>query len=144
MQKISWFHQFILHIQSILESRDQTRHTHPKKFQSTFNLCKFVSTCKKSGYFIELFWRCDLKQSCNLIGWEHFSLYLRNQNFSQIWDLCRNTVNNINFHYRTNSIKINDNIFQYIQKTCFWYIFGLFSQFLRQKQFFWKYWLCHI
>ena len=86
-------------------------HAHPNIFRSTFNLCKFVSTCKKSGYFIELFWRCDLKQSCNLIGWEHFSLYLRNQNFSQIWDLCRNTVNNINFHYRSNSVKINDQIF---------------------------------
>ena len=28
--------------------------------------------------------------------------------FSQVWDLCRNTVNNINFHYRSNSIKINE------------------------------------
>ena len=29
----------------------------PKTFWSTFNLCEFVSTCKKSGYFINLFWR---------------------------------------------------------------------------------------
>ena len=28
----------------------------PKKFWSTFNLCEFVSTSKKSGYFIDLFW----------------------------------------------------------------------------------------
>ena len=28
--------------------------------------------------------------------------------FSQIWDLCWNTANNTNFHYRTNSVKIND------------------------------------
>ena len=34
------------------------------------------------------------------------------QNYSQISDLCRNTVNNISFHYRTNSVKINDQIFQ--------------------------------
>ena len=27
------------------------------------------------------------------------------QKFSQIWDLSRNTANNINFHYRTNSVK---------------------------------------
>ena len=28
----------------------------------------------------------------------------------QIHDLCRNTANNINFHYRTNSVKINGQI----------------------------------
>ena len=33
--------------------------------------------------------------------------------FSPIWDLSRNTANNINFHYRTNSVKIDDKIFQY-------------------------------
>ena len=33
--------------------------------------------------------------------------------FSQIRDLCRNTVNNINFHYRTNSAKINDKFSKY-------------------------------
>ena len=30
--------------------------------------------------------------------------------FSQIRDLCRNTANNINFHYRTTSVKCNDQI----------------------------------
>ena len=39
--------------------------------------------------------------------------------FSQIWDFCRNKANNIHFHYRTNSVKINGNIFQYIQKVLF-------------------------
>ena len=52
IQKISSFHQFILEIQPILESRDQTGHTRfwphqSKKFWSPFNLCEFVSTCKK-------------------------------------------------------------------------------------------------
>ena len=47
--------------------------------------------------------------------------------FSQIWDLCSNTANNINFHYRTNPAKTNDKIFQYIQKTCFWPIFPIFG-----------------
>ena len=28
------------------------------------------------------------------------------QHFSQIWDLSRNTAYHINFHYRTNSVKI--------------------------------------
>ena len=34
------------------------------------------------------------------------------EHFSQREDLCRNSVNNTNFHYRTNSVKINDQIFQ--------------------------------
>ena len=25
-----------------------------------------------------------------------------------MWDLCKNTSNNINFHQRTNPVKIND------------------------------------
>ena len=31
--------------------------------------------------------------------------------FSQIYDLCRNTANNKHIHYRTNTVKINDQIF---------------------------------
>ena len=38
--------------------------------------------------------------------------------FSQIWDFSRNTANNINFHYRTNSLKIDDKLFQYIWLSC--------------------------
>ena len=61
MQNISSFHHFILEIQSISDSCDQNDHAHfwpcpPKKFWSTFDLCELVST-KKSGYFINLFWR---------------------------------------------------------------------------------------
>ena len=32
--------------------------------------------------------------------------------FSQVWDLCKNTANIIKFIYRLNSEKINDSIFQ--------------------------------
>ena len=32
-------------------------HAHPRKFLSTFNYYQLVSTCKNSGYFIDLFWR---------------------------------------------------------------------------------------
>ena len=38
------------------------------------------------------------------------------QKFSQIWDLCRNTANNIKFHHIKNSVKMNDWIFQWIEK----------------------------
>ena len=62
MQKITSFHPIILEVQSILKSHDQTGHTDfwpcpPKKILSTFNLPEFVPTCKKSGYFTDLFWR---------------------------------------------------------------------------------------
>ena len=46
------------------------------------------------------------------------------QDFCQIWDLCRNKAYDINFHYRTYSVKIND--------------FGPFPQFWEQKLFFQK------
>ena len=66
----------------------------------------------------------------NLISWEHFGPCLRNKRFSQIKGLCWNTANNINFHYRINSVEINDQIFQYIKKKT---VFGPFSQFWGQK-----------
>ena len=63
-KKISSFHQFT-EIHSIFESHDQTSHAYfwlcpSKKNWSTFNLCEFVSTCKKSSHFIDLFWRYGL------------------------------------------------------------------------------------
>ena len=82
MQKISSFHQLIVETQSILESCDQTGHTHlwprpTQKFWLTFNLCQFVSTGKNSGYFTDLFW-------------EHFCPYLRNKNFPK-YRICAGT-----------------------------------------------------
>ena len=59
--KIRLFHLFSFEIQSSSMTWLVTPifdHAHPKYFWSTFNLCKFVSTCKESGYFIDLFWRC--------------------------------------------------------------------------------------
>ena len=49
-----------------------------------------------------------------------------------------NTANNKNVHYRTNSVKINDQIFLQIQKTLFWPTFGPFPKFWGQKKFFQK------
>ena len=73
-------------------------HVHPKIFGSTFNLYELASTCKKSGYFIDLFWRYGWLKSPAI--WLLRKVWLINQEkiFSQIWDLCRNTAN-INFHY---------------------------------------------
>ena len=64
----------------------------------------------KKSYWLRTFWPVSQKPE-----------------FSQIWYLCSNTANNINFHYRTNPLKTNDKIFHYIQKTCFWPIFPIFG-----------------
>ena len=80
---------------------------HLKKFWSAFNLCELALTCKKSGHFIDLFWR---------YGWLlNPAIWLAKNilaHTSGIWDLYKNTANNISFHYRINSVKINDQIFQ--------------------------------
>ena len=65
-------------------------------------------------------------------GWlRTFWSISQEQKFSQIWDLFRNTANNISFHYTIKPVKINDHIFQYIQKTLFlahfWSIFTSFG-----------------
>ena len=69
----------------------------------------------KKSYWLRTFWPVSQKLE-----------------FSQIWYLCSNTANNINFHYRTNPVKTNDKIFQYIQQTLFLPIFPI----LGAKKFF--------
>ena len=81
-------------------------HTHPIIFGSTFNLCEFVSTCKKSGNLDDLFWRYGWLKYPAIWLAENISMS-KEQKFSQIWDLCRNTTNNMNFHYRTNLANVN-------------------------------------
>ena len=58
------------------------------------------------------------------------------QNFSQLWVLCRNTTKNINFHYRTNSGKTNAQIFQEIGKTLFLAHFGAIFPIFGAKKIF--------
>ena len=130
MQKISSSHIFIIEMQSILESGDQTGHTH--------------------------FWPCPPKYLEILQSWLVLSWPIsQEQSFYQIWDMCRNTTNNVNFHYRTNSVKINDQIFLFNSKNPrpilsptlslsiqrYYIGFGLFTQFCWKKNFFPKIWL---
>ena len=49
-----------------------------------------------------------------------------------------NTANNTNFHCRTNSIKIYDQIFQKIQKTLLWALFWSIFQILLSKENFYE------
>ena len=103
-------------------------HVHPKIFWSTFNLCEFVSICKKSGYYIDLFWRYGWLKNLQSDWLRTFWPISQEPEFSQICDLYRNTANNINFHHRTNSVKIN---FSINPKN---HVFGPFSQFWEQKK----------
>ena len=125
MQKISLFHLFILQIQSILESRDQIgqtnfKHIQPKKLQSTFNFCEFVSRCKKFALY-----KVILK-------------ILQSDWVRVFWQISWNTTNNRNFHHRTNSIKY---FFKLKKTTYFRPIFGPFLEFLGQNWFYQKIWL---
>ena len=64
-EKTTLFHLFIFdhaHLKNFQSSLTCVKlHQHaknwPKIFQSTFNFCEFVSTCKKWGWFIDLHWR---------------------------------------------------------------------------------------
>ena len=92
MQNISSFHLFILETRSISESHEQTNHARfwpcpTKKFWSTFNLCKLLSTCKKIRLFHWFVLEIRLTKSCNLISWEHFGPYTKNNNFSK-YKIC--------------------------------------------------------
>ena len=49
--------------------------------------------------------------------------------------MCRNTAININFHYRSNSVKMTK-FSNKLKKPCFWPISGPFSQFSGKKIFF--------
>ena len=76
-------------------------HAHPKYFWSTFNLCEFISTCKKHGYFKDLFWKygwLKILQSENTLAHTLGTKRYPNMGFG--------TKNNIN--YRTNLVKINE------------------------------------
>ena len=66
-----------------------------QKLVNTLNFHESVSTRKKSGYLINLFWRLTqikIAQSDWLRGFLHIS---QEPVFSQIWNLHRNTANDI-------------------------------------------------
>ena len=85
-------------------------HANSKIFWSTFNLCEFVSTSKKSGYFIDLLWRYGWLKNPAIWLAENILVHISGTQFFQNMGLCWNTANNTRFHYRTNSVKINDKI----------------------------------
>ena len=110
-----------------------------KRFWSTYNLCEFASICNKSGCFIDLFWRYDWLKNPAIWLDDNILVHISGKNFPQIWDLHGKTVNNINFHYRTKQVKLNDQLFQQIQKNPYFSLFLVhFPNFGGKKKFSWK------
>ena len=118
-------------INSFFPSTPTSGHANPEIFWSTINLCEFVSTCKNQAIsmicsgdmvdkkilqsdWLRTFWPISQDIFPHISG-----------HFSQIWHLCMNIADNIHVHYRTNSVKIYDKNFQYLQKA----LFLAFSQF---------------
>ena len=79
-----------------------------------------------------MFWRYGWLKNPEIWFTEKILVHNSGTKMYQISNLKRNTTNNINFHYRTKSVNINDQYFYEFKKPCFWSIFGPFSQ------FFWK------
>ena len=57
------------------------------------------------------------------------------QRFSQIWDLCRNTVNNAGFHIEQIQWKLMPKFFNKFWKSCFWPILVHFPNFVGKNVF---------
>ena len=119
-----------------------SEHAQLKLFWSTFNLCELVSTYKKPGYFIDLFWRYGWLNNLAIWLTENILALIPGIKILPKYGTFAGTQQ-ICFYYRTNSIKINDQSFQKILKTLFlvhfWSIFPVFGV----KYFFWKIQLCH-
>ena len=85
--------------------------THIQKFLDQLLIYVNLYDMTKPGYFIDLFWRYGWLKNAAIWLAENILAHISGT-FSQIWDLHRNTANKINFHYRSNSVNINDQIFQ--------------------------------
>ena len=128
MQKISLFHQFILHIYSIFDSRNQTNHFYfwrcpPKTFSFIFSAKTRLGTptfdhaqqkvFDQLSIFVNLYQHAKHKAVSSICFGEvgGFWAISQEQDFSQIFDMWRYIANNINLYYRTNLVKIIDQIF---------------------------------
>ena len=95
---------------------------HPFLTMPTVNLCEFVTTCKKSFHWL-IFWIYGWLKNPAIWLAENILAHMQELKFSQIWNGCRNAANNINFHYRINSVRINDKFFSINSKNP---VFGTF------------------
>ena len=110
-------------------------HAQPNIFWSIFNWREFVLTYKKTGRLIDLFWRYGWLK--NPVIWLAENI-LGHVTGTKIFPNIRFVQEHINFHYKTNSIKINDKFVNKFKKILtlayFWFIFLI----LGAKHFFSK------
>ena len=89
----------------------------------------FCQYAKKSGYFVNLCYRYVWLKNPAIWLAENILDHIFRTTISQIRDLYRNTANKINFHYRTNSVKIKTPILAHFH-SIFSPIFGGNKMFL--------------
>ena len=108
-------------------------------FQSTSTFYKYVSTCKKSG-FSSFCSRDIVDLKILLSDWPRAFWFISQElEFSQIWNLCKNTALAQTFIIDQIKKKILVTKFSNkFKKLYFFHIFGLFSWFFGQKDFFKK------
>ena len=111
MQNISLFHLFIFEILSTSTDHallwpcpSRKILNHLLIYVNLYQHKKKATSLICSGDMVD----CKIVQSDWLRTFWPIS---QEQKFSQIWDLYRNKANNNIFHYRTNSVKITDQIF---------------------------------
>ena len=75
-------------------------HAHSNIFQSTFNLNEFISTWRKSDFFIVLFYRYSWLK--NPVIWLAKNILAHISGTKVFQDSPKFTAININFHYRPN------------------------------------------
>ena len=123
-------------IQSILESCDQTGHTYFQpcptqtfliNFDNFDNFCELYQYAKNEGVSLH----CS-GETADLKILQYDWLRAFSNKIFPIYRICAGTANNMNFHYRTGWLKINDQIFLLIQKTLF---LAHFPNFLGKKGF---------
>ena len=99
LKKISSIHLFILKINPILESVTRLvtiifDYVHPKMFWSTVDLHELVSTCKKSGHFINLFWRHGSLENPAILLFDNILAHISRKEFFAKYGIWPETVNN--------------------------------------------------
>ena len=122
-------------------SWDQSGHTHfrpypPKYFSMNFYFPWICINIQKNQTFSSIFSRDIVDLKILQSDWPRAFWPISQEVYSQVWDLCNNTINNINFFCRPNSEKINAKFSNAIKKTLFLAHFLPFSPFWGQNFFF--------
>ena len=129
-------------------SWDQSGHTHfrpypPKYFSMNFYFPWICINMQKNQTFSSICSRDIVDLKILQSDWPRAFWPISQEIYSQVWDLCNNTINNINFFCRPNSEKINAKFSNAIKKPYSWPIFCHFPHFGGKNFFFQKIRLFH-